>query len=54
MLGDFLISDMSAKRDSAQYGNEKGVSVNHYLINMINQILLSLDNNTSSEKISVH
>ena len=30
MLEDFLISDMSAKRDSAQYGNEKGVSINHY------------------------
>ena len=35
-------SDMSESRDPAQYGNEKGVSVNHYLIKMINEILLSL------------
>ena len=31
---------MSKTRDPSQYGNEKGVSVNHYLIKMINEILV--------------
>ena len=38
-----MLSDMSESRDPAQYGNEKGVSVNHLLIKMINEILLSVD-----------
>ena len=44
---------MSGKRDVSQYGNEKGISVNHYLINMIHEILVSVDNNTASEKCAV-
>jgi hypothetical protein len=36
ILGDLLISDMSKTRDPSQYGNQKGISVNHYLIKMIN------------------
>jgi hypothetical protein len=31
-LGDFLIADMSNSRDHSQYGIEKGISVNYYLI----------------------
>ena len=52
-LGDFMISDMKKSRDTSQYGNEKGVSVNHYLIKMINEILLSVDRNSASEKFAV-
>ena len=52
-LGTFLISDMAGTRDPSQYGNEKGISVNHYLINMINEILVSVDKNTASEKFAV-
>ena len=44
---------MSENRDVSQYGNEKGISVNHYLINMIHEILVSVDNNTASQKIAV-
>ena len=43
---------MTTKRDKCQYGNQKGLAVNHYLINMIHQILLSLDKNTNREKRS--
>ena len=53
ILGDFLISDMSKTRDPSQYGNEKGVSVNHYLIKMIHEILISVDKNTATEKFAV-
>ena len=44
---------MKASRDPSQYGNEKGLSVQHYLINMINKILTSLDKNTAKEAIAV-
>ena len=53
ILGDFMISDMSKKRDQSQYGNEKGISVNHYLIKMINEILVNLDTNTAKEKFAI-
>ena len=44
---------MSKTRAPSQYGNEKGVSVNHYLIKMINEILVSVDHNSASEKFAV-
>ena len=53
ILGEFLISDMDGTRDPSQYGNEKGTSVNHYLINMINEILTSVDRNTVNTKFAV-
>ena len=53
ILGDFMISDMSNSRDPSQFGNEKAISVNHYLINMINEILISVDRNTANEKFAV-
>ena len=53
LLGSFLISDMSQVRDPSQYGNQKGVSVNHYLIKMIHEILVSLDTNSATEKFAV-
>ena len=53
VLGTLLISDMAETRDPSQYGNEKGVSVNHYLIRMINEILTAVDKNSVSEKFAV-
>ena len=53
IFGKILISDMSPTRDPSQYGNEKGVSVNHYLIQMINEILTGVDRNTAKEKFAV-
>ena len=53
VISKLITDDMTPKRDKCQYGNQKGLSVNHYLINMIHQILLSLDKNTNKEKMSV-
>ena len=48
---DRIIAEYMDKfRDPQQYGNQKGLSVNHYLINLINKILTSLDKNSSTEK----
>ena len=43
----------SSNIDSAQYGNRKGKSINHYLIKMINRILVAVDKNTRKETFAV-
>ena len=40
IISEWMINDMSELRDKSQYGNLKGVSVNHYPIKMIHEILL--------------
>ena len=52
LIADLITSDMSESKDNYQYGNEKGLYVNHYLINMINTILKSVDKNSQSERMS--
>ena len=51
IISEFIITDM--KVDLSQYGNKKGVSINHYLVNLINKILTALDNNSTSEAVAV-
>ena len=53
LISELIISDMSLKIDPAQYGNQKGVSIQHYLINMIHRILTVLDTNTQRETFAV-
>ena len=48
-----MVSDMAAKLDPAQYGNQKGISIQHYLINMIHRILTALDSNKRKETFAV-
>ena len=40
---------MKTTRDKSQYGNEKGLSVNHYLINLIHEIVTNLDKQSRGE-----
>ena len=35
-LAEVMISDMTPSSDPSQYGNEKGIGTQHYLIKMIN------------------
>ena len=53
LLADMMISDMEPYMDIAQYGNQKGKSINHYLIKMIHRILTTLDNNSKRETFAV-
>ena len=53
ILSEFLVADMDPTCDKAQYGNVKGLSVQHYLIKMLHQILLKLDTNNQSESFAV-
>ena len=44
-----IYSDMKNKMDPAQYGNQRGMSIQHYLIDMIHRILTAVDENSSNQ-----
>ena len=44
---------MLPNSDPAQYGNQKGISAQHYLVRMIHQILTATDNNSKKEAMAV-
>jgi hypothetical protein len=48
-----MISDMKSSSDPSQYGNEKGTSIQHYLIKMIHRILIAHDTNSKQETYAV-
>ena len=53
LLAEMMVEDMKPTMDPSQYGNRKGVSIQHYLVKMINQILTALDNSNHGEKKAV-
>ena len=53
LIAELIISDMSKKLDPAQFANQKGMSLQHYLIKMIHKILNDLDNNSKGEVTAV-
>ena len=50
---DIMIKDMKDKIDPSQFGNQKGLSTQHYLVKMIHKILSSLDNNSKGDIFAV-
>ena len=53
LISELILSDMKNNIDSAQYGNTRGRSINHYLIKMIDRILSAVDKNTRKETFAV-
>ena len=53
LLAELIISDMEAKLDPSQFGNQKGISVEHYLIKMLHRILSALDSKSKRETVAV-
>ena len=53
ILSDPIIEDISPSIDVSQYGNQKGLSIQHYLVQMVNKILTILDTNNEKEKYAV-
>ena len=49
VIGELMIQDMKTKLDPSQYANQKGIGIQHYLINMLNRVLVALDNNSRGE-----
>ena len=53
LIAELVIGDMEAKLDPSQFGNQKGVSIQHYLIQMLHRILAVLDNNSKGDVFAV-
>ena len=53
LLSDSIIGDMAPNIDPSQFGNEKGLNIQHYLVKFVNQILTILDTNNEKEKYAV-
>ena len=48
-----VIEDIKTNLENCQYGNQKGVSINHYLVNWIDKILKTLDKNNLEESYAL-
>ena len=53
LISKMIISDMKAKLDPTQYANQKGLSIQHYLVKFIDRILEALDKNSKSQTCAV-
>ena len=53
MIGELLVSDIMENLDPAQYANQQGVSLQHYLIKIIKVILTDTDNSRKGEANAV-
>ena len=53
LVSELIISDMREKLDPSQYANQKGLSIQHYLIRFIDRILSTLDKSFKRETCSV-
>ena len=49
IISEIVISDMEKQLDPSQYGNRKHVSIQHYLIRLVNRILTTVDKNSRGE-----
>ena len=49
----FMVEDLKATMDPAQFANTKGLSTQHYLIKMLDRILSATDNSTKGECVAV-
>jgi hypothetical protein len=53
LISKMMIEDMKAKIDPSQYANQKGLSIQHYLVNVIDKILQAVEKNSKSESVAV-
>ena len=53
LISKLIISDMEEKLDPSQFGNQRGISIQHYLIQMLHRILSVLDNNSKGDIFAV-
>ena len=47
LISQMIITDMEKHLDPSQFGNQKGISIQYYLIQMFHRILEVLDNNST-------
>ena len=52
-MSKLMISDMKKNLDPSQFANQKGLSIQHYLIKMLDRVLEALDKNSKGETCAV-
>ena len=52
-MAEYLIEDMKSTSDPSKFGNEKGISVQHCLVKMLDKIHAMLDINNQKEAYAV-
>ena len=50
-IKDWIMVDMAPKIDSSQYGNQKGTSTEHLMVNLMDKLLRLLDNNNNRSAV---
>ena len=53
LISEIIVNDMEKNIDPKQYGNQRGLSIQHYLIEMIHRILSTLDKTSKKETFAV-
>ena len=53
LLSQLIVSDMESSMDKAQFGNQKQISIQHYLIQLLHRILTAVDKNSGREAFAV-
>ena len=53
MLSELIISDMQKTMDPTQFGNRNEISIQHYLVKLINRILTAVDRTSQKESFAV-
>ena len=51
IISKMMVSDMKENIDPSQYANQKGKSIQHYLVSMIDRILGALDKNSKRDNV---
>ena len=47
LIAELIVADMKEHIDKSQYGNQKGLSIQHSLVNMIHKILTDAHSNST-------
>ena len=53
LISQLITADMESSMDPSQLENQKGIYVQHYLIQMLHRILSALDNNSRGDIFAV-
>ena len=49
IITEMVISDMNENLDPSQYGNQKNISIQHYLVRLLHRVVSNVDRNSKGE-----
>ena len=53
IVAKFMIADMKEKIDPSQFANQKGLSIQHYLVKFLDRILKGVEKNSKNEVCAI-